>query len=148
MVKNKHPYLPVVTFQQVLDYTPGQAETYTSSPIVNALAETLHTTLLIESQEVADYLAVDRHKLGGAILLDLGMRLIDVIQQFRLHQIQQYRDAHPDEPLDSVAHACGYASDGSLWRFVQRKLGTTAKGKKSMAGPEFYNEMRRESRRR
>ena len=148
MVKNKHPYLPVVTFQQVLNYTPGQAETYTSSPIVNALAETLHTTLLIESQEVADYLSVDRHKLGGAIQLDLGMRLIDVIQQFRLHQIQQYRDAHPDEPLDTVAHACGYASDGSLWRFFQRKLGTTAKGKKSMAGPERFNEMRRESRRR
>ena len=146
MVKNKHPYLPVVTFQQVLDYTPGQVETYTSSPIVNALAETLHTTILIESQEVADYLAVDRHKLGGAIQLDLGMRLIDVIQQFRLHQIQQYRDAHPDAPLDSVAHACGYASDSSLWRFFQRKLGTTAKGKKSMAGPERFNEMRRESR--
>ena len=148
MVKNKHPYLPVVTFQQVLDYTPGQAETYTPSPIVNALAETLHTTLLIESQEVADYLAVDRHKLGGAIQLDLGMRLIDVIQQFRLHQIQQYRDAHPDAPLDTVAHACGYASDSSLWRFFQRKLGTTATGRKSKAGPEFYNEMRRESRRR
>lgn len=146
MVKNKHPYLPVVTFQQVLDYTPGQAETYTSSPIVNALAETLHTTILIESQEVADYLAVDRHKLGGAIQLDLGMRLIDVIQQFRLHQIQQYRDAHPDEPLDTVAHACGYASDSSLWRFFQRKLGTTAKGKKSMAGPERYNERRKERR--
>ena len=146
MVKNKHPYLPVVTFQQVLDYTPGQAETYTSSPIVNALAETLHTTLLIESQEVADYLAVDRHKLGGAIQLDLGMRLIDVIQQFRLHQIQQYRDAHPDAPLDTVAHACGYASDSSLWRFFQRKLGTTATGKKSMAGPERFNEMRRERR--
>ena len=146
MVKNKHPYLPVVTFQQVLDYTPGQAETYTSSPIVNALAETLHTTLLIESQEVADYLAVDRHKLGGAIQLDLGMRLIDVIQQFRLHQIQQYRDTHPDAPLDTVAHACGYASDSSLWRFFQRKLGTTAKGKKSMAGPERFNEMRRERR--
>ena len=148
MVKNKHPYLPVVTFQQVLDYTPGQAETYTSSPIVNALAETLHTTLLIESQEVADYLAVDRHKLGGAIQLDLGMRLIDVIQQFRLHQIQQYRDAHPDEPLDTVAHACGYASDSSLWRFFQRKLGTTATGKKSNAGPERFNEMCKEIRKR
>lgn len=148
MVKNKHPYLPVVTFQQVLDYTPGQVETYTSSPIVNALAETLHTTLLIESQEVADYLAVDRHKLGGAIQLDLGMRLIDVIQKFRLHQIQQYRDAHPDESLDTVAHACGYASDGSLWRFFQRKLGMTATGKKSEAGPEWYNERRKERRRR
>ena len=148
MEKNIHPYLPVATFQQVLDYTPGEVETYTSSPVVNALAETLHTTLLIESQEVADYLAVDRHKLGGAIQLDLGMRLIDVIHEFRLHQIQQYRNAHPDEPLDSVAHACGYASDGSLWRFVQRKLGMTATGKKSQAGPERFNEMRRASRKR
>lgn len=148
MTDNKHTYVPVATFQQVLDYTPGVVETYTSSPIVNALAKTLHQTLLIESQEVAEYLAVDARKLAGAIQLDLGMRLIDVIQQFRLHQIQQYRKSHPDEPLDKVAHACGYASDSSLWRFFQRKLGTTATGKKSNAGPERFNEMCKEIRKR
>ena len=85
---------------------------------------------------------MDERKLAGAIQLDLGMRLINVIQQFRIHQIQQYRKAYPDEKLEAVAHACGYASDSSLWRFMQRKLGVTANGKKSLAGPERFNEKR------
>ena len=103
---------------------------------------------MIECKEIAEYLSVNERKLAGAIQLDLGMRLIDVIQQFRLHQVQQYREAHPDESLDVVARACGYASDSSLWRFFQRKLGTTATGRKSLAGPERFNEMCKESRRR
>ena len=148
MEKLKNPYLPVATFQQVIEYVPDQVETHTVSPIVNAVAEALHETLIIESQGIAEYLAVDERKLAGAIWLDLGMRLIDVIHQFRLHQIQQYREAHPDEPLDAVAQACGYASDNSLWRFFQRKLGTTATGRKSHAGPERFDEMRKERRRR
>lgn len=148
MKKMNHPYLPIATFQQVLEYVPDQVETHTASPIVNAMAEALHETLIIESQGIAEYLAVDERKLAGAIQLDLGMRLIDVIHQYRIHQIQQYLEAHPDEPLDSVAHACGYASDNTLWRFLQRKLGITATGKKSQAGPERFDEMRKASRRR
>lgn len=143
-----HPYLPVATFQQVLEYVPGKVETYTTSPIVNAVAEALHKTLIIKSQGIAEYLAVDERKLAGAIQLDLGMRLIDVIHQFRLFQIQRYRKEHPEESLDVVARACGYASDNSLWRFFQRKLGTTATGKKSLAGPERYDEMRKKIRNR
>lgn len=146
MEKVNHPYLPVATFQQVVNYDPDHVETFTASPIVNAVAEALHNTLLIESQEIAEYLGVDSRKLAGAIQLDLGMRLIDVIQEFRLHQIMQYRTAHPDEPLDDVARACGYASDSSLWRFFQRKLGITATGRKSHAGPERFNEMCKKSR--
>lgn len=143
-----HPYLPVATFQQVLEYVPDQVETHTVSPIVNAVAEALYVTKIIESQGIAEYLSVDERKLAGAIQLDLGMRLIDVIQQYRIHQIQKYRTAHPDEPLYAVARACGYASDNSLWRFLQRKLGITATGKKSHAGPERFDEMRKASRNR
>lgn len=44
MEKMNHPYLPVATFQQVIEYVPGQVETYTVSPIVNAVAEALHET--------------------------------------------------------------------------------------------------------
>ncbi len=146
MRKKTHPYLPVATFQQVINFVVGEEKTYTPSPIVNAVAEALHETSLIECKEIADYLSVNERKLASAIQLDLGMRLIDVIQMFRLDQIQKYHKSHPDEPLASVAHACGYASDSTLWRFFQRKLGTTAKGRKSHAGPERYNEMRRESR--
>ncbi len=148
MEKLNHPYLPVATFQQVIKYVLDQEDTHTVSPIVNAVAEALHETKIIESQGIAEYLAVDERKLAGAIQLDLGMRLIDVIQQFRILQIQQYREVHPDEPLDAVARACGYASDSSLWRFFQRKLGITVRGKKSHAGPERFDEMRKESRRK
>lgn len=148
MEKLKHPYLPAATFQQVIEYMPDQVETHTASPIVNAVAEALHNTLIIESQGIAEYLTVDERKLAGAIQLDLGMRLIDVIHQFRIHQIQQYRIDHPDEPLDAVARACGYASDSTMWRFFQRKMGTTATGRKSHAGPERFDEMRKASRKR
>lgn len=141
MIDEKQPYLPVVTFQQVIDFIPDNSETYTASPIVNAVAKALFETRYIESKEIAEYLDVDARKLGGAIQLDLGMRLIDVIQQYRIHQVQQYRQEHPDATLNEVAHACGYACEDTLWRFFQRKLGTTVDGKKSQAGPERFNLM-------
>lgn len=148
MIKEKHPYLPVATFQQVINYIPGNAETYTASPIVNALAQALFQTQLIESKEIAEYLDVDARRLACAIQLDLGMKLIDVIQQYRINQVQQYTQEHPDATLTEVAHACGYASDDSLWRFFQRKLGTTVGGTKSNAGPEHYNLLRQELRKK
>ncbi len=148
MIKEKQPYLPVATLRQVINYVPGNAETYTVSPIVNALAQALYQTHFIESKEIAEYLDVDARRLACAIHLDLGMKLIDVIHLYRIHQVQQYTHEHPDATLSEVAHACGYASDDSLWRFFQRKLGTTVGGKKSHAGPERYNLMRQESRKK
>jgi len=148
MNKEKHSYLPVATFQQVIDYIPGKEDTFTASPIVNALAEALYETQCIECKELAEYLDVDVRKLGGAVQLDLGMRLIDVIQQYRIHQVQRYLDEHPDASLEEVAHACGYASSDTLWRFFQRKLGTTVRGKKSQAGPERFNLMCQKIRKR
>lgn len=147
-MKKTHPYLPLATFEQVLSYNPADSATFTPSPIVNAVAEALHETLFIESGEIADYLEVDRVKLNHALSLDLGMTLIDVIHHYRLHQVQQYIEQHPNQKLDEVAHACGYASAGSLWRFMQRKLGTTARGEKSLAGPENFNEVLKELRKK
>lgn len=135
-MKKTKPYLQQATFEQVLSYNPADPATFTPSPIVNAVAEALHETHLIESGEMADYLAVDRIKLNHALSLDLGMTLIEVIHLYRLHQVKQYVAQHPDEKLEEVAHACGYASAGSLWRFMQRKVGTTVRGEKSMARPE------------
>lgn len=147
-IKDKKPYLPVATFEQVLDYKPGQETTYTASPVVNAVAEALCMTRCIESKELSEYLSVDLRKLSGAIQLDLGMRLIDVIQQYRLRQVENYRTVHPDATLNEVAQACGYASDGSLWRFFQRKLGQTVTGRKSMAGKESWQVMREEAKKK
>lgn len=140
-MKQSKPYLPVATFQQVIDYVPGQAETYTPSPIVNAVAEALYETKCIESKELAEYLNVEARKLACAIQLDMGMRLIDVIQQYRIHQIQEYRKANPKSKLDDVAQAFGYSDRATLWRFFQRKLNQTVDGKKSNAGPERWIEI-------
>lgn len=147
MEKTK-PYLPVATFEQVVAYVPGNTETYTPSPLVNAVAEALYETKWIESKEIAEYLEVDARKLAYAIQLELGMKLIDVIQKYRILQIEKYREEHPDETLDNVAKACGYACDTTLWRLFQRKFGRTVTGKKSEAGPERFNEMVKQSRKR
>lgn len=148
MMKETKPYLPVATFQQVLDFVPGQPETYTTSPIVNAVAEALYSTKCIEGKELAEYLEVDNRKLGNALQLDLGMCLKDVVQNYRMHQVEVYRQANPEASMAQVAQACGYSSDGSLWRFFQRKLGTTAMGKKSEAGEELWLKWREESKKR
>ncbi len=142
------PYLPVVTFQQVLDYVPGQPETYTASSIVNAVAEALCETKCIESKELAEYLSLDPLKLAHAVQIDLGMSLIEVIHNYRLHQIEAYYKAHPKATLDQIAQACGYASKGSVWRFFQRKLGLTVTGQKSHAGVEQWRKRRDERNRK
>lgn len=143
-MKESKPYLPVATFQQVLDYVPGQPETYTASPIVNAVAEALYETKCIESKELAEYLSLHPLKLAHAVQIELGMTLIEVIQNYRLRQIEAYYNAHPGETLDQIAQACGYASKGSVWRFFQRKLGMTVTGQKSHAGVEQWRKRRDE----
>ncbi len=147
MMKESKPYLPVTTFQQVLDYVPGQPETYTASPVVNAVAEALCVTKCIESKDLAEYLALDSNKLAHALQIDLGMTLIEVIHNYRLRQIEAYYNAHPDQTLDQIAQACGYSSKGSVWRFFQRKLGKTVTGRKSEAGPESWLQLRARHRR-
>lgn len=135
------PYLPKATFEQVLNYNPADAATHTASPIVNAVAEALHETKFIEACEFAAYLEVDQVKLSHAIILDLGMSLKDLIHNFRLEQAMRLVAENPDMPVEEIAQACGYASAGSLWRFIQRKTGMTVLGQKSQAGPENFNEM-------
>ncbi len=147
-MKESKPYLPAATLQQVIDYVPGQPETYTASRLVNAVAEALYETKCIESKELAEYLAVDARKLAYAIQLEMGMRLIDVIQKYRIHQVEAYIEEHPDAKLDDVAKAFGYANDSTLWRFFQRKLGLTVRGEKSNAGPEMWLKMREDSKKR
>lgn len=139
----KKPYLPVANFEQVLAYRPDNPATYTASPLVNAVADALFCTHLIEAKDLAAYLDVDPQRLAAALRLEMGMPTVDVIQQYRLLQAMDYIKAHPDENLNTVAHAIGYASDSSLWRFFERKLGITPRGKKSEAGPELWNEMKK-----
>lgn len=145
-MKTKKPYLPLVTIEQVLNYNPADPATHTASPIVNAVAEALCQTHYIEAGEIAEYLDVDRTKLNHALSLDMGMPLIDVIHDYRLMQVRRTVTQNPDMKLEEVARLCGYSSAGSLWRFVQRKVGVTARGQKSLAGPEWFNEMSKKLR--
>lgn len=142
------PYRPAITLDQVRAFDPAVPETHTPSLLVNAVAEALHETKSIEACEIAEYLEVDRVKLSHAIYLETGMTLIELVQNYRLLEIRKFIGEHPDMKLDEVAHACGYASDGSLWRFFQRKFGQTARGEKSNAGPERFNERLKELHKR
>ena len=121
-MKETKPYLPVATLQQVFDYIPGQPETYTASRLVNAVADALYETKCIESKELAEYLAVDARKLAYAIQLEMGMRLIDVIQKYRIHQVDEYCKMHPDTKLVKLPNfsamqmtpLCGDSSSANL----------------------------------
>lgn len=148
MTKNTKPYLPVASFEDIVNYVPGQEDTYIKSAIVNAVAEALYETKYIESKEIATYLELDPKKLAYAVQIDTGIKLIDIIHEYRICQIEKYRKEHPDDLLDTVAKACGYACDSTLWRLYQRKYGKTVTGKKSNAGPERFNEMMKARRSR
>ena len=140
------PYKPVVTFDDILAYRAGDETTYTKSPIMNAVAEALYETKSIRCVDVAKYLALDVRMLSAAVLLETGISFIDLIHDYRMHQINEYIKAHPNETLDVVARANGYASGGSLWRFFQRRSGTTPLGKKSEAGQELWLKWREAKR--
>lgn len=133
-------YRPVATFEQVLSYSPDDVTTHTVSPLVNAVCDVLCLTKCIEAAEVAKVLDVEQRKLTVALQLDLGMTLVEVIHQYRLHQILKYVGEHPDASRQEVANLFGYASRNSLWRFVERKCGTTADGTPSQAKKEEWRD--------
>lgn len=146
-MKVTKPYRPSISLEEVLAFDPTKPETHTVSRLVNAVAEVLHDTNYIEAKDIANYLEVDRIKLSAAISLEMGMTLIELIKNYRLVKVRKFVNDHPEMMLDDIARTCGYASNGSMWRFFQRKLGQTARGEKSKAGPEHYNNMRKNSRR-
>lgn len=125
------PFLPIATLQEVLAYNPSDASTHTASPLVNAVAEVLYSTHVIEASELAELLSLDQRKLSGALQIELGMSLRDVIKHYRIHAIQTYISQHPEATLQEVARENGYASDNAIWRLFLRHLGTTPNGTES-----------------
>ncbi len=135
---NTKPYKPIATIEQVIAYRPDEPETHTPSRLVNAVAEALYATKFIEVKDLAAYMELTQHQLATALGMEMGMSPVEVLHHYRLLQAQQYVKEHPDQNLDQVAHAIGYASAGSLWRFFERKLGITPRGQKSEAGEELW----------
>lgn len=136
--KNTHPFLPVATLDDVLDYQPQDPTTHTPSPLVNAVAEALYKTKYHDAGQVADYLELDRRKLTAALQIELGLSLQELIIEYRLHRIQQYIEQHPDATLDKVAASNGYSSDSAIWRLFFRRLGTTPSGETSTGNKEEW----------
>lgn len=142
------PYKPSVTLEDMIAYRVDDESTYTKSPLMNAVACALCETTAINCADVAKYMEVDVRILSPAVQLETGINFIDLIRDYRMHQVNEYIKEHPDANLDTVAQANGYSSGGSLWRFFQRRSGNTPLGKKSEAGQELWLKWREESKRK
>lgn len=125
------PFLPIVTIEEVYAFSPDDPATFTKSPLVNAVAEVLFTTKLIECKSIAQYLKLDERKLSNALSIELGMTLKDMVVAYRTKQVEEYRAAHPDYTPEQLAEAIGYSSAESISRFLNTQLGITPAGNKS-----------------
>lgn len=139
----KKPYLPSVTLDQVLVYDPGKPETFTPSPLVNAVAEAVCVHKLLDCASIARYLCVDARKLAAAMQLEMGMNFTDFLREYRIAKIRKYIQMNPEASLEEVAVANGYTSNSSMWRLFKDRLKETANGKKSFAKEDWGRRMRR-----
>lgn len=135
------PYRPIATFEQVYAYDPQDAATHTASPLVNAVADALHTTKLIECKEIARHLEVDERKLSNALELELGLNLKELMDRYRIKQILDYITDNPDYTTEQLAEAIGYTSVPGITRFMYTKLGLTPCGRQAHRGPDRSAEM-------
>lgn len=132
MIVNE-PYLPTITLQDILDFNPADEQTYTSSRLVNAVANILCDTTTRDTRVFADRLQLDMRHLTYAIELETGMSLKNLINQYRLTKIKEFIEQHPDISSTEVARLFGFSCYHALWRFFQIHSGETPEGQKSMA---------------
>ncbi len=142
----KKHYPHQATFEQIVAFDPNRQETFTPSPLVNAVAEVLFSTQVRRCFQIADVLGIESRALCVAFKVETGLLLDDVVADYRLHRAQQFIAENPDMDIQSVAKACGYANGNTLWHAFQRKLGVTPTGKKSKAQKEQYLIIREQTR--
>lgn len=111
------PFEPFVTLEHFYRYP----ETSTGSILCDAVADVLYTTRYIRVAQIARYMKVEARKLSCAIDLFTGMTLTELVKTYRLRQVQQYMLAHPQDNLDVVARAVGFASDTVLADLFRRE---------------------------
>lgn len=116
------PYRPFVTIEHFYNYPAAS----TGSVICDAVADALYNTRLIRVGDIAEYLELDARKLSSAVQLDAGFSLVQLVQSYRLHQVQQYMIAHPEELVEQWAHAAGFSSDSVLSDLIRRECNGTA----------------------
>lgn len=138
------PYIKSVDFSQIWKFRPNIVETYTPVPVLNSLAEALYSTNVNECKKIAELISVDEKVLNTIVKFEIGISLSQLLHEYRFKQIQEYISEHKDENMEEIAQKFGYASYGSLWRFMQRIGGVTPKGEVSKARPELWLQMREE----
>lgn len=114
----------IITKEQIINYPAKRTGDY----IMDQVLEVLATSGAISVKEVALRLEVPEGKLSGAVELLTGMRLKEVIVLYRLHQLEEYRKAHPDITLEALAQHFGFASQNCLYRLYERRFGKSPKG--------------------
>lgn len=132
-MKVDEPYLPEITLHDILAYRPDDEQTYTSSRLVNAVANILFTTKTREQNVFTQRLQLDNRHLTYALELEIGMTLKALIVHYRLAQIRQFMEQNPEMAVSEVAQQTGFSSPHALWRFFQTHTGETPTGKKSEA---------------
>lgn len=148
MIVNE-PYLPEISLQDILAFNPDDENTYTSSRLVNAVANILCNSDTRETQVIADRLQLDKRRLSYAIEMETGMSLKELVIQYRLAKIKEYMSQHTDETLTKIAEQCGFSSLHAFWRFFQTYTGETPDGNKSESPRvDNYHKMLKEIRNR
>lgn len=143
------PYLPVITLQDILAFCPDNEQTYTSSRLVNAVANILFKTNSRETKDFAAYLQLDKRRLSVALEMETGMTLKELIIQYRLTKIKEFIAENPKMTVTEVASHFEFSSLHALWRFFQTYTGETPEGLKSEAPRvDNYHKMVQEIRSR
>lgn len=100
---------------------PGKT---TGCVICDHLFSLLATTKELHSEPLARLMGVDLRDLSGVTNLMFGMRLQDVIDQWRLYQLCDVLRV-TDFPLVECARKVGFRSAETVCRVIQRNFGCT-----------------------
>lgn len=137
-MKVSEPYLPEITLQDILAFNPDDEQTYTSSRLVNAVAQILCDSTTREVKDFAERLQLDKRHISIVIEMETGMTLKKLIVQYRLIKIKEYMSQHQNETYTHIAKQFGFSSPHAFWRFFQTYTGETPDGIKS-ASPRVDN---------
>lgn len=132
-MKTIDPYIPSITFEDILAFRPDEESTHTHSRLVNAVAKLLFTTNVRDLDYFAEYLQIDKRRLSIVIEVETGISLKELIVNYRLVQIQTYLKDNTGISAAEVAKTFNFCSYHALWRFLQTHVGETPNGKKSHA---------------
>ncbi len=96
----------------------------TGSRLMDAVASTLATVPCHSCKAVAKYLDVDLEKLSGAVYLNCGLGLKDLLVEYRIRLICELIQ-HTQFSVDEIAKRSGVASNSVVCHLLKRRCKTT-----------------------